>query len=341
MTYADFFAEWRSLSSSIKVTTSGSTGKPKELFLPRRMMEESAWRTIDFFGLTSLTRFHSCISPDYIGGKMMAVRADILNAPFSFETPSNSPSLLTTYASGQIFVPDFIALVPSQLWGIFRLLDDLNISKDLKEKIRKSIILAGGGALNEELASMSQEYNLNVWETYGMTETSSHIALRKVGQKFFELLPGIEINTDSRGTLEISLPGFEKISTNDIAELNDHSGFRILGRIDNVIISGGKKIIAEEWEEKMRPEFRRMGITEYLAIGQPDKKWGEALTLLIKADINHRDMVESVESSCRNLLQHWEMPKQIKFISRIPKTSSGKPIRDWKMIEDNYSIFNI
>lgn len=329
MTYEDFIVEWRNGTDSITAFTSGSTGVPKSISLPRQMLEISALRTIQFFRLSPATHFHSCISPDFIGGKMMAVRAEILHAPLTYEEPSNQ--LKFCYSSP---LPDFIAVVPSQLWSVLDIIERGYIHGQIDE-LRKCIFLAGGSRVPPELAKKCIEAGLNCWESYGMTETASHIALKKFGEEFFRPLPGIAISLDHRDCLVINLPDYDQVITNDMAVINPDKSFRILGRFDNVIVSGGKKINPESVESRLTPGLRKLGFGACMAFGKNDKLWGEKVCLALEPEKNAsadiaqaKGICDRILSLCRARLEKWEVPKEIHFMTSLPRTPSGKLSRN-------------
>ena len=327
MTYQEFIKEWSDNNPFFTAHTSGSTGIPKEIQISREVAIESAKRTIVYFQINENTRLHSCISPDFIGGKMMAVRAALADAHLSWETPSNHPVLITVDDHGNRIVPDFVAVVPSQMLGIMELLNSSSLSADEKSKIRtNTVFLCGGAPVNDNLADRIIKENLRVFESYGMTETCSHIALRRVGQDFFTPLDSITVTTDKRQCLVIEVPHLNPIVTNDIAILNPDGSFRILGRYDNVIISGGKKIFPEEIEKTLLPGLSPYDVTDIMAYGRKDNLWGEILCIDIECD-KETDNVNIIEI-CRNLaaslLPSWQRPKQIRIVSRLPRTPNGK-----------------
>ena len=166
MTYEQFAEMWDGNSDSIECTTSGSTGTPKSIFLPKHEMRRSARRTIDFFGVGRDSLLYSCISPDYIGGKMQFVRCREAGCRFAYEKPSNTP--LAGYSGGRI---DMVSVVPSQMLYIagLRNLPDVGA------------YLVGGGPVHDKLRKIIAARGIRAYETYGMTETASHIAI-KIGR---------------------------------------------------------------------------------------------------------------------------------------------------------------
>lgn len=313
MNFPDFINEWRNSEDFITVCTSGSTGKPKEIKLNKGFVSESARRTIEFFKLNSDSRLHSCVSPDFIGGKMMAVRAHQIGAKLSWETPSNSP-LQDLDASKKI---DLLAVVPSQMPYIIKNLQRL-------PSIRN--IIVGGSSINSGLRKAIAESGLNAYETYGMTETASHIALRKIESSLmpFRLFEGINIDLDLRGCLRIKFKTGPVIVTNDIAEIIGEKEFFIKGRADNVIISGGRKIHPEEVERKIG----HLISDPFMITGKCDEKWGQKVILLIEGHFQP-DFVMKLSEEIKLLLEKWEVPKEIVFTDNLPRTPNGKLIRDF------------
>lgn len=311
MTYDDFIKEWENSDNFISVKTSGSTGEPKVINLPKKFMRESAVRTNEFFGIDTQFKLHSCISPDYIGGKMMAVRALISGASLSYENPSNQP--LKNISLEQTI--DLLAVVPSQMIYI---INNLNKIPHLKN------IIIGGGEINPGLRKKIAESGLNAFETYGMTETSSHIALRKVKKEDlpFKTLPGIHVEIDSEDCLLIKFETGEVIQTNDIARLVSDNQFYIDGRRDNIINSGGKKINPLELERIISPFIS----SEFYITAKKDEKWGETPILIIESDSSKFNL-ENLRQNIGKVLERWQMPKEIIFTNKLSRTPNGKIIR--------------
>ena len=308
MTYPDFLIEWRNATDFIVCQTSGSTGTPKSIRLPKQLMEESARRTVDFFNLSSKSHLHSCISPEFIGGKMMAVRSELSGARLAWETPSNRP--LRDRENEPI---DLLAVVPSQMIDLIERLDSLP---------QINAIIIGGAPIQTALRRRIEESGLNAWETYGMTETASHIALRRVKAEPepFSTLPGIEISTNSGGRLIIGLGKWGTFHTNDIADIGQDGRFSILGRADNVIITGGKKVHPEQVEALLESVLD----TEVLVSGMPDDKWGEKVVLTVGESISISP--DEIMNICRRELSKEYVPKEIRIAS-IPRTANGKKKR--------------
>ncbi len=224
-------------------------------------------------------------------------------------------------------------MVPSQLWGVFKILENTRISEEIKAGIKKANFLIGGGIISKDFADKSLDLHINCWESYGMTETASHIALRRVGEKYFTPMDNISISQDERDCLVINIPSIDSpIITNDIVNLNSDNSFEILGRFDNMIISGGKKIMPEKIEKTIRPYLKQLGLKEIMASAIKDSLWGEKLVLYVeseksgdnKDDNLNKKVKDSILEICRKELEKWEIPKEIIYRESIPKTINGK-----------------
>lgn len=322
MTYPEFISQWRDGSSTVSCRTSGSTGTPKIIELPKKEMERSAWRTIRFFGLSEKSVLYSCISPDYIGGKMMAVRAETLGCKLVYEVPTNRP--LQNFHGNEI---DLLAVVPSQMLYILDHLEEMPVIRN---------IIIGGSKIPYGLRMRISESNLNAWETYGMTETASHIALRKV-QKIenpFIPLDGINVNVNNNSCLEIEMVGWQRLSTNDIVEMDKEGAFRIIGRKDSIIITGGKKVNPIEIEEALEEHFN----VQVLITSEEDEKWGERVIAVVEdtsGKVNETELLDF----CRARFRAEQIPKRI-LVGIIPKTENGKKARKKESLNADGKIKN-
>lgn len=307
MTFEDFFEEWKSEVPYIEARTSGSTGEPKIIRLSKDFVRESALRTNRFFSVSSRSRLHSCVSADFIGGKMMAVRSELAGCRFSHETPSNRP--LGSFCAADRL--DLVAVVPSQL---------IHILDNIRDMPSIGAMIIGGSAIDVRLRVRIEKSGLNAYETYGMTETSSHIALRKVREKedWFETLDGIKVESDSRGCLVIRFSSGEEIVTNDLAELSGERMFKITGRWDHVIITGGKKVNPYDVEHKISMLVN----APYMITSRADLKWGRMVVLLIEGS-EESEKIELL-SALKAVLDPWEVPKIIEWVRHLPRTANGK-----------------
>lgn len=312
-----FIKTWLTGEPEFTLTTSGSTGTPKEITLSRSQLQQSAHRTILALELTNQHTALVCLDTKYIAGKMMLVRALETNMKIIAAEPSSNPfKNLTDNAS-----IDFVALVPLQLEEI------LKDSLSTQHLNRVKNIIIGGAAISENLKSQISNLKSNVYATYGMTETVSHIALQRLNGSnpapHFETLPGIKIKTDERDCLVIELPGFkEPIITNDIVRIINDSAFILLGRYDNVINSGGVKLNPETIEQKITTIFNSLHYQlSFFVAGVPDERLGQKLVLLIEG---HVDSSTDLLSALKEKLNAYEAPKAIITVAAFERTATQK-----------------
>ena len=312
MDLEQFLSEWRNDSPVVLVHTSGSTGMPKPLWVEKRRMEASARITCRFLGLREGDTALLCMPLDYIAGKMMVVRALTCGLRLLSVAPSTHPLTMDDPI-------DFAAMVPLQVYHTLLVPEECERLK----RIRHLII--GGGAIDEAMERRLQDFPNAVWSTYGMTETLSHIALRRLNgparSDYYTPFEGVEVRLQDDGCLVIHAPAvcLEPLITNDRAELApDGRSFRILGRRDNVVCSGGIKLQIEEIERKLRPHIQ----VPFLISKRRDPEFGEMVVLLVEdADRTKYTAV------CQEVLAKYERPKLILSVERIPMTETGKPAR--------------
>lgn len=297
----NFLLDWFDCKSYIEMETSGSTGAPKTISISKQAMVDSALATGDFFDLQPGNKALQCLPVKYVAGKMMLVRAMILGLDLEFVAPSSHP-----LENNEIDF-DFVAMVPLQAQ---------NSISQLK-KVKKLII--GGAAVNKTLEKQLLKLPTKVYETYGMTETITHIAARKLGEKAFTILPYVSVSCDDRNCLVIHAPRIspEVIITNDIVELLDENQFIFLGRMDNVINSGGIKLIPEQIEQNLAGKISQ----RFFIASKPDDELGEKVVLVIEGE-KHK-LVDSIYES----LDKYEKPKEIIFIPKFLDTATGKILR--------------
>ena len=305
-----FLQEWNNPSEYVEVKTSGSTGTPKHMLVEKRRMLASAKTTCDFLGLKSGDTALLCMSADYIAGKMMVVRSIERQLQLSVVTPSNHP------LKGMETSFDFIAMVPSQVFETMHDKDEACLLRQTKH------LIIGGGAISAELEAALKDFPHCVWSTYGMTETLSHIALRRLNgteaSEWYRPFEGVRISLED-GCLAIEAPQIcsNKLITNDIAEICNGM-FRIKGRKDNVICSGGIKIQIEEVEGLLRPHLD----APFVITKVKDSKFGEAVVLLTEAEV-----FDNIKATCKEVLPRYWQPKHCFHVSSIPLTETGKPAR--------------
>lgn len=306
-----FIEEWNSQTPYVIARTSGSTGTPKEIRLLKTDMRASAKATINFFGLHSGSWLHLPLSPDYIAGKMQIVRALESGAALTVEEASNRPLSDLGLNSGRRI--SLLPVVPSQVSGV--------LSSGFTDRIDNMII--GGAPLAPVDEQRIIDSGIPSFATYGMTETCSHVALRRLGSECFSALPGFIFSTDPRGCLVISSDtmSFGRLVTNDIVELDSPQTFRWRGRIDNVINSGGLKISPEEIEKKIARLFPDG--TSFYITSRPSNRWGEEAVLVTDMSGPTDNLMAMIEAE----VGHLRAPKALIFDPDIQRTSSKKIIR--------------
>lgn len=303
---SDFLTRWRSPEAWVTAHTSGTTGAPKEIRLLKRDMIASAEATCAFFGINDRSVLLSPLSTDYIAGKMMVVRAEVSGATLIQEKPSMNP-LCRDYGCDI----DLLPVVPAQLTSL--------LANSRIGRVRN--LLVGGGAVDSIMERRLRALDgVKCYVSYGMTETCSHIALRDVtaGHDYYVTLPGITVSADDRGCLVARLPHFSigEVITNDVVEILDERRFRWLGRVDNVVNSGGVKLHPEIIERSLA------GIigNEFFVTGRPSTRWGEELVMYVEGECDKADVMEKA----RRRLDRFSVPKEVICVGRFEHTASGK-----------------
>ena len=346
MTLEDFLSEWNNDSDRVLVHTSGSTGKPKPMMVEKKRMLNSARITCDFLGLKPGDSALLCMSLDYIAGKMVVVRSIERHLHLISVSPSGHPlkDINLKDANGKDVNGEitFAAMVPMQVYNTLQVPEE----RERLTHIRHLII--GGGAIDASLEKelRSLPGNIAIWSTYGMTETLSHIALRRINgaeaSEWYQPFDSVKISQTNEGCLVIDAPLVcaETLVTNDIVEIESYiynkvekTRFRIKGRKDNVICSGGIKIQIEEVEALLKPYLEK----PFMLAKKKDEKFGEIAVLLTEDED-----LKKVEATIRRLLsgksddsnksseskshKYW-IPREYRYVEHLPLTETGKPKR--------------
>lgn len=310
---ANFLSDWFHQKDFVTVQTSGSTGKPKPIQLKKEFMKNSALATGIFFNLKENTTALLCLSTDYIAGKMMLVRALTLGWQLDVVKPESNP------LKGVEKQYDFSAMVPLQL------------RSSLNELPKVDKLIVGGGVVTADLIAAIQNISTKVFATYGMTETITHIAVKKLNdlplmaesRSVYKTLPNILLSKDDRNCLVIEAPKvtIEKIVTNDVVNIVSKTTFEWLGRIDNVINSGGVKLHPERIEEKLSEIIEQ----RFFVSGIKDEVLGEKLILIIE-DVTSSGVESFLLSKIKkeSSLSKFEIPKEVYFIPQFIKTETKK-----------------
>ena len=333
MTLEDFLSEWNNGSDRVLVHTSGSTGKPKPMMVEKKRMLNSARITCDFLGLNPGDSALLCMSLDYIAGKMVVVRSIERHLHLISVPPSGHP---LKDVDEEI---TFAAMVPMQVYNTLQVPEE----RERLSRIRHLII--GGGAIDAALEQELQSLpgDIAIWSTYGMTETLSHIALRRINgdeaSEWYQPFDSVRISQTEEGCLVIDAPQVcaETLVTNDIVEIEPYIynkveklRFRIKGRKDNVICSGGIKIQIEEVETLLKPHLEK----PFMLAKKKDEKFGEIAVLLtededikrVEATVRRLLSDESEKSSDHKKYKYW-IPKEFRYVEHLPLTETGKPKR--------------
>jgi O-succinylbenzoic acid--CoA ligase len=308
----DFLIDWLNDRVYIEVKTSGSTGRPKTIKLQKQAMVNSAIATGDFFKLQPGDRALHCLPTNFIAGKMMLVRAMILGLEIDIVEPSSQPVF-------DYEVPyDFCAMIPLQLAKTHTYINNIKM------------LITGGASVNSHLKDKIKSIKTCVFETYGMTETVTHVAVKPInnaallqerltkssGNSYFKTLPNVTISKDKLDCLIIEAPGLSKsiIVTNDVVKLHSKTEFEWLGRYDHVINSGGLKLYPEQIETKLEPYIE----PRFFIASQEDPLLGDKVILVIEGD------AFNINSEVFKALQKHEVPKNIYFVAAFIETPSRK-----------------
>ncbi|MBL0012431.1 MAG: AMP-binding protein [Flavobacterium sp.] len=298
----DFLLDWFDDKSYIDMQTSGSTGAPKTIRISKQAMVESAIATGDFFDIHPGQKVLQCLPVKYIAGKLMFIRAFILGLEMNFVAPTSTP----LYNNDTEY--DFVAMVP------------LQAKHSLKELRKVKKVIIGGSMISKALENELKKLPTEVYETYGMTETITHIAAKRIGEKSFTVLPNVTISYDDRNCLVIHAPRISDdiIITNDLVELVNENQFVFLGRFDNIVNSGGIKLIPEQIEKKLAGKIEG----RYFVTGKKDEELGEKLILIVEGE--KREIDNAVYSD----LDKYEKPKEVYFVAKFKETENGKIMRN-------------
>lgn len=319
--WLDFLVEWYNDRDFIEVQTSGSTGTPKTIRMNKDFVAASARRTIQFFALKENDRVLHCLPSKYIAGKLMIVRALIGKLDLHVVDPATNFSFPTQEPF------KFAAMVPNQVAKLLEFVPppaDWNPDCTRTPFGRLEFLLIGGSAIPALLEEKLQGCQTACYSSYAMTETATHIALRKLNgtdaSDFYHCLDDIEVELSKAGCLQIKMPGLEKpLQTNDLAELRDHKTFQILGRADNVVISGGIKFSPEQLEKKLELHIKQPFMISWL----PHETLGQQLILIVEGS-QTPEKTKQMEAVVQNHLDKFERPREIRFVKQIPRTPNGK-----------------
>lgn len=315
-----FCAEWLNGKDEFILKTSGSTGVPKSVTISAAQMKASAIMTLKALQLKEGDSAFICLNTEYIAGIMMLVRGLEGKLKMFIIEPSSNPLL----GINPEYKFNFTALVPLQMQTIISSNESLQLLKDIDK------IIIGGAPISQPLELFLQKMPNNFFHTYGMTETVSHIALRKIRDKLqanlYQVLEGIDIDIDERQCLMIkgAVTNFQWIITNDIVILKDKKSFVWKGRIDHVINSGGIKFQVDELEDMIHLIFQKFNIRRrFFIFGLANEKLGEEIALFIEGQ-KESDVLKKLQESLSENTEKYKNPKSIYFIESFIETPTGK-----------------
>ncbi len=298
----DFILNWLDDFSYHTVFTSGSTGKPKEFRLEKQHMINSARMTGERFRIVAGMDVLGCLPLSYIAGKLMMVRAIELGWHIDLVAPSKNPleKLTKRY--------DFTALTAYQV----------KHSLNFLYKSRKTII--GGGPVDKAMVDSLKGRHTRAYHTYGMTETSTHIGVRELYptyEEYFTALPGIKVRLNAADCLVVDAPDLadKTVVTNDLAVVKDDKLFKILGRTDDVIITGGVKIHPEALSDKLSGFIEQ----RFFITAESEKDLGQQVVIYIEGDSFDTDA-----AFAKAKLDRFEKPRKVIFVDKFNETHTGK-----------------
>lgn len=296
-------------NEAIHVMTSGSTGNPKSISLSKSSIKTSARITNRYFNLNEKENALLCLPAKYIAGKLMIARAIEADVDLIIEEPSSTP---LAELSSKI---DFVAMTPFQIGNI--------LENDSSRLNSVETIILGGGPVSQSLRNELHQVHPICFQTYGMTETITHIALQQLNgadkSDRFQVLDEFKISKDVRDCLVIKADHIHQghVVTNDIVEILDHKSFKWLGRYDNVINTGGIKVYPEVIESKIQGIIAK----PFFIIGMDDDKLGQVVTLCLESDPFDSD---ALLIKIKSKLDKFEIPRSILFFDCFQYTETGK-----------------
>lgn len=318
--------KWFSEAENFTIHTSGSTGKPKEIILTRSQIKASISQTQKAFNLVEGDTAFCCLNIEYIAGMLMLFRAFEIGMDVLVVEPSSNPfeslgnqQYLLQSSKGN----NFFAFVPLQIENI--------LEKNPESLLTAKAIIVGGASVNETTLEKIQQISKPIYATYGMTETVTHIAIKQLNgvekTDYFEILEGIEIKTDSRNCIQIKgqTTNNEWITTNDVVELINEKQFKLIGRADNIINSGGVKIQLEKVENVVEKILHEKLINQrFFCFGILDEKLGQKLVLIIEGETQSESNNTEIITALSQKLPKFEVPKEIFWIERFIETPTNK-----------------
>lgn len=318
-----FIKDWLTGTEDFTLTTSGSTGPPKTITISKKQMVISVMRSAEKLGLQKNTRALVCIDTKYIGGLMMVARCLTLGLKMMILDPVANPLVkIPVHKCVQ-----FTAFVPYQIAAMLE-----SKHPHLLNTPRQVII--GGASLHPKYIEQLDRYLCEFYETYGMTETLSHVALRLLNttgkQQYFETLPGVSIRQDDRGCLVVEADYLSApVVTNDLVDIVAPGKFTWLGRWDNVINTGGVKVMPEKVEKVIGDIFYKHGFNyRFFVAALPDEKLSNKIILVIEGVEFSSEILQAALADVRTQVSSYEFPKEVYSHPSFATTGSHKVDRN-------------
>jgi o-succinylbenzoate---CoA ligase len=315
---------------AVVLATSGSTGTPKGAELTAAALITSASSSLARLGAAAGERWLCCLPTHHISGLGVLVRS--LLAGSTPEIVDRVDARLAARDWRQANLCSFVSLVPTQLR---RLLDAGAPLAAFRG------ILLGGAAIPPGMLKEASAVGARVITTYGMTETSGGCVYDG------KPLDGVQVATGADGRIRIRGPvlfsGYRLapdrtraalqdgwFATSDLGEVGADGRLVIRGRADDVINSGGEKVVAAEVEQALRA---CPPVQDAVVVGIPDPDWGERVTaMIIAANPDHPPDLDELRDCVADRLPRYAAPQTMLVVAELPMLASGKP--DRQLIRD-------
>ncbi len=300
---------------TIAVKTSGSSGKPKTILHKKEFMRNSALLTSEALGLSEVKSALLCLPANKISGMMMLARVFENKMFLQGIEPIAAPLLKI----GTDLKIDFAAFTPMQFSQV------ISSKKAFSKAEKIKTVILGGEGISDELLTTIKRMKNNVYATFGMTETISHIALKKLNgknaDKYFRVLPSVRVSMSKENCLVVNAPrlGVKNLVTNDVVKIISPTQFEWLGRVDNVINSGGLKIHPEEVEASLRSKID----VPFFISGIKDAVSGQKPCLVLEKRSLSKQKIEELKLAFSKLDKK-SRPKEIWLVPEFAKTENRK-----------------
>lgn len=305
---------------ALVIPTSGSTGEPKGAELSREALAASARATHDRIGLRSDDRWLSCLPWQHIGGIQVMLRSRLLDIPLTIHDRFDVDRFASSDAT-------LTSIVPTQL---VRLLD---VGVDLS---RFRVILLGGAAASPSLLARARATGAPVVTTYGMSETAGGCVYDGVPLDGVEVRIGDDDRIRVRGPVlmrgyrrrpDLDAAAFDDgwLLTSDLGAMTPDGRLEVTGRVDDVIISGGENVVADEVARILagHPDLADVAVT-----GVDDDEWGQRVVAVVVAtDDAVTPTLDAIRAWCGDRLSTAARPRGLVVVDEIPTLASGKPDR--------------